>query len=189
MPTLTMRVRSKLTCLFLHLAGRWYLIRDRRSGSFERARRLFQAVLELDGRSFSAHLFLGQMARREGQARLAFKHYLAACEASPTRFNRSALPDDLKNHVALRHALSYSPRVAAIPCHENKVDRGETDHLLEGLNSLEDTFAEAMPQAAGIADFASMEEVQRFANRPPITAEEIENTDLDHLMQRLLSED
>ncbi len=177
--------KTVLTRTWLNLNGRWQFLRGRNCASYELAYETFHQLLDEAPRSFTAHFFLGQIARERGQARLAFDHYLAAYSSSITRFNRSGLPDDLKNHIALRHGLGRTQKVAI-----HEFDETPAPLLQDGYNHAPEPEAHFDIHLANhgdyrISDFRSQEEAERFESMPPITAEELENVDLDVLIGQL----
>ncbi|MFT7616702.1 MAG: hypothetical protein ACI97A_000330 [Planctomycetota bacterium] len=187
------RTRSTTKRAWLNVSGRWQFFRGRSCHSFDLSYEKFHRLLDLNPHSFTAHFYLGQIARERGQARLAFDHYLAAYRSSVTAFNRSKLPDDLKNHIALRHGLSRSKRVVF---HELGQQTGPSiiraefeaiDHTGFGRHP---EFEIHLPQnqEIGVTDFSSTEEAQKFEDRAPISQEELESVDLEVLISQLMAE-
>ncbi len=179
--------RARLNCL-----GRWQYIRGRKCSAFTLAYETFHDLLDLESNSFSGHFYLGQIARQRGQARLAFDHYLAAYRSSRSAFNRSNIPDDLKNHIALRHGLTQtSPMIIHEPNKPQPSQVAEMRESRQKSDFLVHPEIERHPSARGtlpFGDFRDSAEVELFAKKSPISAEELETVDWDDLIFRLQSD-
>lgn len=187
------RARSAVKRAWLSVTGRWQFFRGKSCHSFDLSYDKFHLLLDLNSRSYTAHFYLGQIARERGQARLAFDHYLAAYRCSASAFNRSNLPDDLKNHVALRHGLGRSKRVVFHELGKQNgpsIVRAEFEAIDPGGFGRHPEFEIHLPQNPPMieSDFISAEEAQKFEGLEAISREEVLSVDLDELIGQLMTE-
>ena len=181
--SLSRSLSRKIRQSWFGITGWLYFRRSNQEKGLDGAHRAFRRLLSMDRRSFSAHLYLGRIARARHQESLALEHLVTAYRLDPQRFRRSPLDTDLKYDVALREGLKGTL--------ESTWDRLDEVNWVLPHHGKQNPLLPTSTEKDAIHHVVNHEENRHETTskpaeiRGPITKEEIASTDLDELIRRL----
>lgn len=176
------RLRRNARCLWLTVLGWWQYRRGQASRDLTMARSTFERLVSLRWTSFYGHLHLGLIADHLGRRSHALEELAVAYRLDAARFRRAPIPKTLREQVLWRETATQDrpPLVLGMP----EAVRERRPQLKPHVTTSESLF-DAGPTVAAGTDFNSLAEVRRFAELPPILPEDVAETDMDALMERL----
>ena len=177
------RLRRSARCTWLTVMGWWQYRRGLANRDLGTARTTFERLVSLRWTSFTGHLHLGLIAGHLGRRGTALEELAVAYRLDAARFRRAAIPKELREQVLWRETAAHDRPPVVLGMPEAVAER--RPQRKPQVTASESLF-DAGPTIAAGTDFNSLAEVRRFAELPPILPEDVAETDLDDLMERLL---
>jgi len=170
------RVKDRVWKITVHPAllalARFHYRRGRLSAALARC----NGIIHVDPNSFGAHVLRGRIFLRQKDFLKARREFLLAQEIDERRFQR--VLESLQNTgggISINLFYFSGPTSVSAP----------NDDFLEDFLSNDD-WCEGTGEGLRFGDFMHYEEYRKFRSMPAITEEEIEATDWDEVVTKLL---